>query len=116
MNKTILILTASLLALACTLTNAAAGLPSMLSDMSSATDAPKPSPAPSNTPAPSVCIVTAEALNVRADPNAEAIVIGWFAASDIVTILPDMTAERWIYVRFEDRAGWIHSDFCERIE
>jgi uncharacterized protein YgiM (DUF1202 family) len=109
MKKIILLMFAPLLALACSLTNAAAVL------TVDPTETLTLSPAPSGTPAPSVCVVTAEVLNMRESPGIDSPVKDWLKGGDVVTILPDPPSGNWIRVQqTADRNGWINSIFCER--
>lgn len=68
-------------------------------------------PAPTDLP---VCIVTAfETLNLRETPGTNAAVIAILKHGDQLTILPGPAQGVWIYVKAQDRAGWINSNYCK---
>jgi uncharacterized protein YgiM (DUF1202 family) len=58
------------------------------------------------------CRVTAEALNFRAGPGMNSEVLFVVKSADILTVIGASNA--WLKVRFHNRAGWVHSNYCER--
>jgi len=104
-QKTIILLTLPLLVLACATTSAA--IP---------TAHPSPIPSPSQTPTQPACTVTAEkSLNLRGAPGADSPVLAWLAPGEVLTILPDPHAGKWIHVRAGNLTGWINSQYCKGI-
>lgn len=67
-------------------------------------------PTPTGTASPA-CIVTAEKLNVRKEPEAD--VIAWLYSGELVTVLEDAPRGMWIHIRAGSVTGWIHKDFCK---
>ena len=67
-------------------------------------------PLPTNTRQPT-CIITAQKLNMRSNPDSS--VIAWLYQGDLVTVLGE-TRGKWIRVRAADNVtGWIHSNYCK---
>ncbi len=64
-----------------------------------------PSPAPSATP--SVCVVRAAALHVRAGPGVEYAVVDWLVFGESKTIINQRGG--W----YDIGAGWVNSNFCK---
>ena len=59
------------------------------------------------TPAPTICSVTAAALNVRACPGVSCAAVAWLTAGETITTTQPITA--WVYTP----AGWINSTYLE---
>ena len=64
-------------------------------------------PTPTTTPAPTICSVTAAALNVRACPGVSCAAVAWLTAGETITTTQPITA--WVYTP----AGWINSTYLE---
>ena len=64
-------------------------------------------PSPTTTPAPTICSVTAAALNVRACPGVSCAAVAWLTAGETITTTQPITA--WVYTP----AGWINSTYLE---
>lgn len=58
-------------------------------------------------PAPRTCVVTSEALNVRACGGVECAAIGWLRMGEVVTSTQVITG--WVYTG----GGWINSVYCK---
>lgn len=92
--------------------------------MTRATGKPTPSPTATITDSPviylpsatatgteSACIVTAEKLNIRKEPNSD--VIARIKAGDILAILEDAPRGEWLHIRAGSVTGWINSNYCK---
>jgi len=65
-------------------------------------------------PTPRTCTVTASsALNLRAGAGVNNSVIAWLKAGDVLTLTNTQPKGAWIEVTFEDRTGWINSNYCK---
>lgn len=67
-------------------------------------------PSPTGTQEPA-CIVTAEKLNVRKEPESD--VIARLYLGDLVTVLEDAPRGAWIRIQAGSVSGWIHKDYCK---
>ncbi len=63
-------------------------------------------------PLASQCRVTAEDLNFRAGPGMSSEVLFVVKSADVLTVIHASNA--WLNVRFHNRVGWVHSNYCER--
>ena len=72
-----------------------------------------PTPAASLTPAGgAVCIVTAQALNVRACPGVDCAVIAWLRSGQAVNAAP--AGPGWLLIDLADgRPGYIAARYCD---
>ena len=66
------------------------------------------------TPTPRTCeVIAAQALNLRAGAGVNNSVIAWLKAGDVLTLTNTQPKGAWIEVTFEDRTGWINSNYCK---
>jgi uncharacterized protein YgiM (DUF1202 family) len=65
--------------------------------------------------AKTLCVTAIEAVHLRTEPNAKAIVINWLRAGTQVTA--KASAEGWTYAQVRKQSGYIKSEFlgeCEK--
>ncbi len=67
---------------------------------------------PTPTALPS-CLVSAEFLNVRSEPNAESTVIGSLKAGDVVSVTEVISKPNGMHSWFKIDYGYINSVFCK---
>lgn len=115
MKKIQLLVLIILLSMACTLTNALPrpGQPGELTPPPSVTYLPTDT----STALMSVCIVTAEHLNLRSGPGTEFGSIAILNNDETVTILSEPAqGSSWAYVNASGREGWINQLYCKENE
>lgn len=108
MKKCFLIIVLGLAAMACSLTSSpsppAGAAPVLISTIT---------PSPTRTSAAAGCVVTAQALNLRACRGVGCKVIGWLTRGQPLII--DQTSGGWLAVTTAGgQHGWINSAYCEK--